>query len=308
MRGLGLTAEQLERRRKYVAAGDAKRVLEGDWPALYREKMGIDEPEDLSGKLNVQLGSFTEPFILAWYVQQTGRSVFQYFTDTPMAAFAWREMTSLYAVTPELVVSKEYPWMAAHMDGYSMTSGGLNCVLDAKHVGQFRYEEIVERYTPAMTHQAIVANVDWWALAVLVGTNRFEIVEQEVDVFFRERLIEQEKEFWEYVVAGTEPPDMTPQPVPKAPPRLRNVDLAGEFGSEEWGAVCRRENWAVDCANEIAAFAETEGAFKAHAVAREQIKALVPDDVGSATRQTSRGLFRLKRSSNGALTMTLDRA
>lgn len=303
MNPLGLGAEAKERRRGYITASDASKIMAGSWPEVYRLKRGLAEEENLDDELRVQMGSFTEPFGLWWYEKQTNREV-AYFSDNPVARAAWTAMTGR-PVASEFIVSKAHPFMACSLDAASTTSKGFECVLDQKHVGQFRYDELVQRYLPGMTHQAVVVGVDHWALSVFVGNSRWELIEQAVDVFYREELIEKEAEFWSWVERGEEPPEMgEPAPPPKPQPRLRNIEMP-LLGTPEWHVFIARNNWAVDCANAIHQFAETEGAFKAHGAARETIKTLIPEDCGTLTHWTGRGLFSGKRSTAGALTMTV---
>lgn len=199
--------------------------------------------------------------------------------------------------------------MACSLDALSTTSKGHPCVLDAKHVGTFAYDTLVERYVAAMTHQAIVCNVDWWALSVFVGNgSRWEVIEQRVDDFFREDLIEKEAEFWSWVERGEEPPFMgEPPPLPKPQPRLRNIEMPADFSAPEWAAFCARNNWAADAANAMLQFAETDGAQKANGAARDEIKKLIPDDCGSLSRLTKFGTVTAKRSTSNAITITLKR-
>lgn len=298
---LGLSAAAKKNRAKHITAGDAKPIMEGDWQNLFRLKTGLAEEENLDDKLAVQMGSFTEPFGLWWYERQTGRKV-DYFSDNLVCQKAWAALTGRDA-KPEWQQSVEHLWMGCSLDAMSTTANGASCVLDQKHVGQFRYDELVERYTPAGTHQAIVMDVDYWALSVLVGNGRFEYVEQAIDPFFREELIAREAEFWDYIQRDEEPPDMRPEAPPKPTPKLRSIDMSMEFGSPEWAEFVSEHNWAVPIANEIEAFCETEAAHKAHGAARTEIGKLLPDTVGILTRQTRHGMFRLSRNSAGALTM-----
>ena len=62
-------------RKKGIGGSDAKKIMEGDWFALWEEKTGRREGEDLSGILQVQLGSFTEDFNRFWFEKQTGLPV-----------------------------------------------------------------------------------------------------------------------------------------------------------------------------------------------------------------------------------------
>lgn len=302
---LGLSAAAKKRRKKFLTASDAKMVMDGRWIELWRLKKGLDEEENLDDKLSVQLGSFTEPFNLYWFEKKTGQKV-DYYSDSLVAAKSWAMLTGRDAKS-EFQQSVEHLWMACSLDGMSTAADGTPCVIDAKHVGQFRFEELTERYTAAMTHQCVVMDVDHWVLSVLVGNGRIEIIEQAKDEFFAEELIEREAEFWGYVTRDEEPPDMRPEAPPKPTPKLRSIDMSMEFGSPEWAEFVSEHNWAVDCANEIAVFAETEGAHKAHGAARTEIGKLIPDDVGKLIRPTKQGLFKLSRAVTGALTMKIER-
>jgi len=63
-------------RRFFIGGSDARIIMGGDETALVRlwqEKRGEVGPEDLSGKLVVQLGAATEELNRSWY-ERTGRS------------------------------------------------------------------------------------------------------------------------------------------------------------------------------------------------------------------------------------------
>jgi hypothetical protein len=108
-------------------------------------------------------------------------------------------------------------------------------------------------------------------------------------------LIERTRAFWDMVERNIEPQELVP-PVepPKPQPRLRIVQLEDEFESD-W------PNYGPEMAEEIRVFASTNEAAKLHAVTRERIKALTPEDVGEVTR----GHFRLSRSRSNAITMSM---
>jgi hypothetical protein len=270
-----LTEIELDMRRGYVCGTDAKRIADGDWPALWREKTGRAEPVDLSGILAVQMGSFTEPFNRQWFEKQTGRKV----TNVS----EWREAQRRTADAP----------MACNLDGITTTSRGFPAVWDAKHVGRAD-DTAVMRYTPQMTHNCTVCGLDWWVISFFIGNSKWEMVEQEVDPLYQAELLAKEVEFWRYVELDYEPPDMTTASVvaPKPVPMLRKIDLTDRP---------ERYNWSADILREINTIIATDGAAKAHAVARKKIGELLPDDVG----ELRRGLFKLTRNKAGALTMTV---
>jgi hypothetical protein len=306
---LGLSKEAIERRRGYVMAGDAPYIMRGECSRLVRIKLGRAAEEDIGDKLNVINGSFSEPLNLTYCEEQTGREI-TYYTDNPTAMLAWHTLHGRnpakddFVHQDEFVVCEKHPHMAAHLDGMWISPKFHKPgVIDAKHVGQFRYDELTERYTWAMTHQAIVCDVDCWALSVFVGNNRWELIEQEVDPFAREELIEAEAEFWDWVRRGEEPIDAVPVVPPKPQPRLRSIEMPG-IGGQGWVEFVAKHNWSVDVANAAEQFTATLAAHNANGAARTAIKDALPEDVGALSCPTQHGLFSLKRATSGALTMT----
>lgn len=311
MNSLGLSPEAVAARRKYVQAGDAAKIMAGEWNAVWRVKMGLAEDPELYDILpffvqrNVSreqmelkrlMGLFSEPLNLAYCQKQTGRPI-EYFSGSTMLRIVWDELTGSrkpQARGDELQVSKTYPWMACNLDGMTTTARGHRCVIDAKHVGRAD-DPMILRYTAAGTHQATVMGTDWWALSVFIGNGKWELIEQEVDPLYQASLIATTREFWGFVERGEEPTDRTPPGLPPKPqPKLRIVQLDDEF-RDAW------PNWAGDVLPEIRRFAETDGAAKINGMARDRIKKLLPDDVGTLTR----GLFRLNRTKAGAVAMTM---
>jgi hypothetical protein len=188
----------------------------------------------------------------------------------------WTDLTGREAL-PEMMTSRDYDWMGCNLDGMSTTSKGFDCVLDAKHVGKLD-QGVIERYTPAMTWQATVMGADWWALSVFIGNSRWQLVEQEVDPFYQGELIETTQAFWQTVVAGTEPEDRAAAaPAPEPQKLLRVVQLDDAFRDSY-------PNWGAEMATYLNDFAHTHAAATAHAITREQIKGLLPEDVGLVSR------------------------
>lgn len=273
----GLSAEQHAQRALGIGGSDAGRVMSGDWQALWREKTGRAKGDDLSWVIPVQIGHCTEQFNAEYFEHVTGREVVR---------------------RGEAVVDDRYPWMRANLDGCALNSKGKWAYWDAKHVGRSD-EAMVLRYTPQMTHCCAILGLDYWILSVLVGNNKHEIIEQECDPFYAEELIAKEREFWGYVERDEEPVDrVEPTPPPKPEKRLRNIDLNGPV--EELAA---KYNFAPALLPEIRTFVDTEKAAKAHAISREAIKLLVPDDVG----QLVRGSFVLNRNKAGSVTMKTEK-
>lgn len=301
---LGLSREALERRRKYICAGDAARIMAGDLRSVWREKKGLSEGENLDDKLAVQMGSFTEPFNLWWCERQTGRPV-EYFSENPVMIGIWKGLTGGRGCRhDEMQVSKTYPFMACSLDGMTTTAKGERCVIDAKHVDRSD-EATILRYTAAGVHQATVIECDWWALSIFVGNGKWELIEQEVDEFYRADLIEREREFWRCVERDEEPPEDSGAAVlpPKPQPKLRTLILPTDQNSAVFKAMCRDENWLPSALPEIEAFVGTDGAAKRNAIARKNLLAAIPETIGDFQW----GRYRAKRSKAGAVTMTVEK-
>lgn len=279
MKALGLSPEQLAQRRKYVGGSDAGKVMAGEWRALWREKTGRAEPEDLSGILAVQMGSFTEELNAFWYTKQTGRKVL---------------------MRGERVVSGSYPWMAANLDGVVETGRGAPAYWDAKHVGRLD-EATVLRYTPQMVHCATILGFDWWVLSVFVGNSKWELVEQEVDPMYQAALVSWEREFWGYVERDEEPPEpdvavLAPKPTPK----LRSIIVPTER-DVVFDALVQQNNWLPEALKHVRAIIDTDATAKVWAIEREAMKTIVPEDVGEVVF----GRYRYARSKANAVTQSV---
>jgi predicted phage-related endonuclease len=272
---LGLTDEQIAERRQGIGGSDAGRVMAGDWLPLWREKTGRAAPEDLSNVLAVQMGSATENFNAFWYTKQTGR---------------------LISERGVRVQDRRRPFMVANLDGVTTTSKGEAAYWDAKHVGRLD-EATVLRYTPQMVHCCTILRLDWWVLSVFIGNAKWETVEQEVDPLYQAELVAKEAEFWGYVERDEEPPQATsPVLAPKPAPKLRTVQLEDQWRSD-W------PNWGAEMVEKFGTFAGTYAAATAHNIAREEIKALLPADVGIVTR----GLIKVARDKAGAIRMSISK-
>jgi hypothetical protein len=279
MRALGLSDAQLDQRRAYVGGSDAGKVMSGQWRELWAEKTGRAKPEDLSGNLAVQMGSATEEFNAFWYTKMTGRPV---------------------GNRGEFRVSQRHPFMAANLDGITQTKNGF-AYWDAKHVGRLD-EATVLRYTPQMTHCCTILGLDWWVLSVFIGNSKWEMVENEIDPMYQADLIAKEREFWQFVTDDIEPPEAEAAPVlpPKPQPKLRSIIVPTD-DPDVYAALCRSNNWIGDAKKHVEAIIGTDAAAKVWAIHREDMKTLVPEDVGEFVW----GRYRLARSRAGAVTQTV---
>lgn len=158
-------ARASQARNRGIGGSDANVILSGDEDRilrLWREKRGEAEPEDLSGKLSVALGCWTEPFNRQWYEKISGKRVVR---------------------AGEQLTSAKHRWRKCTLDGVVHESGA---VFEAKHTSSFvKPEEVLERYMPQLQHNMAVADVDRAVLSVIFGNSKYQMFEVAADWLYR---------------------------------------------------------------------------------------------------------------------------
>jgi predicted phage-related endonuclease len=228
-----------------VGGSDANVILSGDEVALrelWLEKRGEAKHADLSDKLAVMLGAWTEAFNRQWFEQLTNDRVVEIGRSVTCPKFTWRRCT---------------------VDGFLQSNGA---VWEAKHTSAFaKADEVLERYMPQLQHNMAVTGQEFAVLSVIFGNHKFEIFEIAADWLYQLELLDAEQWFWECVITGREPVAVDPPPAPR-PAGTREVCLEGNnawaFAAGDW--LKHRE------------------AAKAHASACASIKSLVEVDVSRA--------------------------
>lgn len=201
---MGLTEEQKAFRRKLVGGSDANVIMGGDDEKLLRlwkSKRGEIEDEDLSNILQVQMGTFTEPFNIQWFEKQTGRLV----TSNG---------------EQRLHASKSY--MGCTLDG--LTDDGQT-IFEAKHVSGFSNpDEIQDRYMPQLYHNMIVCGLNRAVLSVFYGNHKWEIYNLQRDAIYSMIVEDAVDKFWASVLSGVPPVTINSS---KPTDAVRRVDMSG---------------------------------------------------------------------------------
>ena len=217
-----------------ILSGDESRVLE-----LWKTKRGELPAADLSGKLPVMLGNWTEPFNRLWFEQQTGLAI-----EDAGSAFT----------CPIL------PWRRALVDGIVL---GTGAVWEAKHTSAFaKPDEVLARYMPQLQHNMAVTGAENSVLSVIYGNHRWETYEVAADWLYQDALLAAERAFWDSVLVGIPPVAVLPPPPPK-PDAVRELNFEG---NNEWAVAAW--DWL-----------DTVDASKRHSAATTAIKGLLEDDV-----------------------------
>jgi predicted phage-related endonuclease len=244
---LGLSDDDKAERLKGLGASDANIILGGDQEKiahLWRVKRGEAEPEDLSDILAVQMGTWTEQFIIFWFERQTGLRVTN------------RKETFAHA---------KHDYIVARPEGLIGEDGLLEC----KHVGPFNYslEGTIARYRPQLAVQMACANREKAHISVFSGNSKWETEVVERDAIYEAQVIGELVKFWGHVQSGTWPTNIEPPEAPMPVALMRKENFAT---NNAW--VSLEQDYVT---NELVA--------KTFENAKKGLKELVADDVSEVT-------------------------
>jgi predicted phage-related endonuclease len=253
-------------RRAFIGGSDARIIMGTDEAALvrlWREKRGEAKPEDLSGNLVVQLGAATEDLNRTWYERNTGRQVTAVQRHVKHSAVAW---------------------IAATLDGLVEEIGA---VFEAKFMlpWSFSEEAAAEKYMAQLQHNMWVTHCRDAVLSIITGGGKWVEIAIPMDPLYLSVLVSAEKKFWRCVQSG-EPPHLINAEPPR--PRIEAIRIIDMSSSNSWAEFA-------------ALFCSTRGAFQDHERAKNELKALIPEDAKEAIGHG----VRAKRSKSGAISFNV---
>lgn len=259
---------QLNRSRG-IGGSDAMRIARGEWRALYNEKLGLTEPDDLSEVFKVQLGITTEPLHRRWFAKQTG---FKVDDASPFQ------------------VHRTHDWMYANLDGWLPEQGTF---VEFKHTNaRSTLREKARYYMAQLQHYIHVTDVPFAYFSIIKGNDDPEWCLVDRNDSYIQELFEMEKSFW-WHVQNKIPPEIEPRGQAESMEAkaanvlidgMRTVDMAT---NNEWVSI------AVD-------WLGTREAAAKHEAKGKEIKALVPEDAAEAfgagviVRRDRRGRLSLR--------------
>jgi predicted phage-related endonuclease len=249
-------------RRTFFGGSDARIIMGNDEAALirlWREKRSEAEPEDLSGNLIVQLGRATEELNRSWYQRNTGRQVRDVQRHVRHSAISW---------------------MAATLDGIVE---GKEAVFEAKFMLPWSFSEdgAAEKYMAQLQHNMWVTHLRSSVLSVITGGGKWVEIAIPMDPLYLSVLVAAEKKFWRCVQSG-EPPHLNNAQPPR--PRIEAIRIVDMSSSNSWAEFA-------------ALFRNTRDVFLDHERAKNELKALMPEDAREAIGHGVRG----RRSKSGAV-------
>ena len=187
----------LDARRSGIGGSDAAAVLNlSPWKsayALWCEKTGLLEREDISDKEFVEWGNILEEPIARKYCLVTGRTLIDH------GRFAIRH-------------HPEREWMLCTIDReISPVDDRGPGDLSIKNTNEFALDDWDEvggpiHYQVQLQHELAVIGWQWASFAVLIGGNKFRWCDVERNDAFIAHLIEHEEEFMERIKSGDPPP------------------------------------------------------------------------------------------------------
>ena len=249
-------------RRSFIGGSDARVIMGNDEAMLlrlWREKRGEVEPEDLSGNLIVQLGTATEELNRCWYERNSGRRVTDIQRRVKHSAIAW---------------------MAATLDGIVE---GTEAVFEAKFMlpWSFSEEGAAEKYMAQLQHNMWVTHLRSSVLSIITGGGKWVEIAIPMDPLYLSVLVQAEKKFWRCVQSG-EVPHLVNAEAPR--PRIEAIRIVDMSSSNSWAEFA-------------GLFRTTRDAFLDHERAKNELKALMPEDAKEAIGHG----VRAKRSKSGAV-------
>ena len=274
---LGLSPEAIVARRKWIGGSDANVIGDGtddDRNKLARTKRGLEDGDDLSDIMYVQLGNITEPFILAWAEKIHGFRISR---------------------RGERVFHRRHGFLAATLDGwvqeYIDRKGVVGTrVVQCKHVnGWTKPEQVRDDYRWQIQHEIAVTGAQGCLLVMMIGTSEFDAFDIAPDFVMWDHILTAERAFWAAVREGRDPsPPPRRSALPPAPP-LKKSQRLGEAsleGSNAWADAAAR-------------FLEAEPFVERLENAKADLKALVPAGI---KRAFGHGV-NVTAASNGAVTI-----
>lgn len=188
-----IRTQWLEARRKGVGGSDASTIMGLSQYAtpytVWLEKTGRVIPDDISEKEAVYWGNVLE--------------------DVVASEFAKRHPDWSVTRRNAILQNVERPWQLASVDRLVTDGSGRKGVLEIKTAGAFRAEDwedgIPDYYLPQPIHYLAVTGREFFAVAVLIGGQKYKEFVYERDEDDVAYLIERERAFWDLVEQDVSP-------------------------------------------------------------------------------------------------------
>ena len=255
-------------RQGFIGSSDAKRIIDGDWLALWEEKTGRRKAENLDHVFRVQLGIATEGFHALWLGYH----------------YEGMENTS----PPKVSGNKKFPWLRATCDRWLIKH---DTFLELKHSNERQTMwSATEYYMPQIGHQCIATHRRHGYLSFIPGNLDPVVCKVAPTEEFLLQLLELEKAFWWHVEADSPPDKLPGETLSKAEAGTKQ----GVINDMRRLDMSQSNSW-VDAAKR---YLENKPAATAHEKAKKDLKELIEKDVveaagaGITIRRDKKGSLR----------------
>ena len=254
----------------FIGGSDAVKIMSGNWHDLYNEKTGQAQPADLSHLFNVQLGTYTEEFNLAWFEQEYGVQVlgFQHEVSKTIEGIPFKATLDGIINDPE--------------------NKGEHIGVECKHTSSFKkFDDILAYYYPQIQLYMKVADLKHMYLSVIFG-NQWEckLVAQDEAEWLR--MLPIFRDFWGHVIRKEPPVGEMPNELPTG---VQHMTL---------------DNMVARDASTSNIFRDAEEVYidyESKAKYWEQAKKVLKNEVASNEREVHTDKLSIKRNKRGALSI-----
>jgi len=264
-----LTDEQLRLREPFDVTGSFMPPLcEGNGARInrqWRERTGLPV-EPMVETWPMKFGSFNEPLVLDYHEEKTGHAITR---------------------RGEVVAHPQRPNVGVTLDGFREHD---NWIIQVKCCGSWQsIPHILDYYCCQAWLEAECTGAAGASLLVMHGGGEPVEYPIHVDANYREAVWARIDEFLDCIATLTEPYAITIPPI-IPPEKWRRIDLDDEENAPNWGDQMREL---------ITQWDETSDAARINSAAKDQIKRLLPDDVGRVVY----GAKIIARARNGAVSI-----
>ncbi len=277
-------------RRSGIGGTDARRIMAGEWHALWMEKTGRRASEDLSRVFRVQLGLVTEDLHARFHHYDTGDKLLS-MPDAPTTRADFGDL--LKTIDKAGLLGVLYAT-------YDRWVEGDDIPLEMKHTNERNnLRDAAEYYMPQLQLQMLIAGVSRIRFSIIRGNSNPEWGYVAADAEYQAMMLRQLDAFWYHVTADDEPPA---DEVKGAAERAAAAKAAKEIplngfkpydmtGDNEWSAAARQF-----IADKLAA----EGLKESE----KKIRGMIPADAETVTSKE----LSFKRDARGAYRVSIDDA
>lgn len=254
----------------FIGGSDAVKIMSGDWHPLWLEKTGQGQPADLSHLFNVQLGTYTEDFNLAWFEQEYNAHVlgYQHEAKKTIDGIPFKATLDGIMIDPE--------------------NKGEHIGIECKHTSSFKkFDDILAYYSPQIQLYMKVADLKHMYLSVIFG-NQWEckLVSQDEAEWLR--MLPILRDFWSHVVKKEAPTAEMPNELPTGVQHMTLDNMVTRDAS--------KDNFFIELQHYYITHFDTSKGFE-HA--KKELKSIVAPN----EREVYTDKLSIKRNKRGALTI-----